>query len=67
MKKNKLNDPWDIVELFEKKIAKYTGSKYAVAVDCCSNAIFLSLKYLKRKKKLIIPENTYISVLSAKN
>ena len=65
LKKNKLKDPWDIVELFEKKIAKYTGSKYAVAVDCCSNAIFLSLKYLKRKEKLIIPENTYISVLSA--
>ena len=34
LKKFKKKDPWDIVDLFEKKIAKYTGSKYAVAVDC---------------------------------
>ena len=67
IKKNKLNDPWDIVDLFEKKIAKFTGSKYAVAVDCCTNAIFLSLKYCNQKKTIIIPENTYISIFSAIN
>ena len=44
LKKKKLNDPWDIVNLFEKKVSKFCGSKYAVAVDCCTNAIFLSLK-----------------------
>ena len=65
LKKFKKKDPWDIVDLFEKKIAKYTGSKYAVAVDCCTNAIFLSLKYFDKKKKLILPKNTYISILSA--
>ena len=65
LKKFKIKDPWDIVDLFEKKIAKYTGSKYAVAVDCCTNAIFLSLKYFDKKKKLILPKNTYISILSA--
>ena len=53
--------------VLKKKIALFSGSKYAVAVDCCTNAIFLSLKYFKSKKKIIIPENTYISVLSAIN
>tara|TARA_Y100000768_G_scaffold385972_1_gene373295 strand:- start:834 stop:1484 length:651 start_codon:yes stop_codon:yes gene_type:complete len=67
LKKNLLKDPWDIVGLFEKKIAVFTGSKYAISVDCCTHAIFLSLKYLKSNKKIIIPENTYISILSAIN
>ena len=65
LKKNKLKDPWDIVNLFEVRMAKFTGSKYAVTVDCCTHALFLSLKYLNRKKKITIPENTYISILSA--
>ena len=65
--KEKLSDPWDIVDLFEKKISSYLGSKYAVSVDCCTNAIFLCLKYIDDKKKLTIPENTYISILSAIN
>ena len=32
--------------MFEKKVAEYAGSKYAVSVDCCSNGLFLCLKYL---------------------
>ncbi len=46
----KLKDPWDIVDLFEEKVSSFCGSKYGVAVDCCTNAIFLSLKYLNKKK-----------------
>ncbi len=34
-------------------------------MDCCTNAIFLCLKYYNKKKVLTIPENTYISLLSA--
>lgn len=63
----KLKDPWDIVDIFEKKVSSFCGSKYGVAVDCCTNAIFLSLKYLNKKKIIELPENTYISVLSAIN
>ena len=48
--KEKLSDPWDIIDLFEKKVAKFSGSKYAVAVDCCTNAIFLCLKFYNKKK-----------------
>ena len=41
-----VSDPWDVVQIFENKVAEYAGSKYAVAVDSCTNAIFLCLKYL---------------------
>lgn len=58
----KFNDPWDVVEIFEKKVAKFAGSKYAISVDCCSHGIFLLLKFLKAKKTVIVPNNTYISV-----
>ena len=55
-------DPWDIVKIFEKKIARFSGSKYAVTCDCCSHGLFLMLKYLKAKGKIIIPKRTYVSV-----
>lgn len=37
------DDPREIVEIFERKIAKYAGSKYAIAVDNCTDAILLCL------------------------
>lgn len=55
--------PFDVVNRFEKEVAKFAGSKYAVAVDSCSNALFLSLMYCKASgKKITIPKKTYISV-----
>lgn len=57
-----INDPWDIVEIFEDKVAKYAGSKYAVATDSCTNALFLCLKYLNATGTIKIPKKTYISV-----
>lgn len=56
------DNPNKIVEIFESKVANFCGSKYAVAVDCCSNAIFLILKYLNKKEILKIPSHTYASV-----
>ena len=38
-----INDPWDIVEAFEDKVAKYAGSKYAVATDSCTNSLLLKV------------------------
>ena len=61
------NDPRDVIDMFEKKVATFAGSKYAVSIDCCSHGLFLSLKYLqsigelKTKITLTIPKMTYIS------
>tara|TARA_B110000902_G_C14141134_1_gene525798 strand:+ start:178 stop:822 length:645 start_codon:yes stop_codon:yes gene_type:complete len=62
MKEYNLSDPWDVVDLFEKRMAEYGGSKYAVAVDNCTNALFLCLKYLKAGGEIILPKRTYVSV-----
>jgi dTDP-4-amino-4,6-dideoxygalactose transaminase len=55
-------DPRDIIGIFEGKLAKYSGSKYCVLTDCCSNALFLSLKYRNFEGPISVPKNTYISV-----
>ena len=52
------NDPRDVVELFENKVAEFAGSKYAVAVDCCTNGVFLSLKYSQAQGHIEIPKHT---------
>ena len=57
-----VSDPWDVVQIFENKVAEYAGSKYAVAVDSCTNAIFQCLKYLEATRPVVVPKNTYISV-----
>ena len=57
-----INDPWDVVDAFEKMVADYAGSKYAVAVDNCTDALFLCLKYLNAEGTITIPAKTYVSV-----
>ena len=57
-----IQDPWDIVDAFEDKVAKYAGSKYAVAVDNCTNGMFMALKYLNAKGTITLPKKTYLSV-----
>ena len=59
---------WDNVDYFERLVAEYAGSKYAVAVDSCTNAIFLSVKFLQieghatSRGRIQVPSRTYISV-----
>jgi dTDP-4-amino-4,6-dideoxygalactose transaminase len=55
-------DPYEIVDIFERKVADYAGSKFAVAVDSCSHGLFLSLKYLNATDTITIPNRTYVSV-----
>jgi dTDP-4-amino-4,6-dideoxygalactose transaminase len=56
------SNPWDTVTEFENKLAEYAGSKYAVCVDSCSNAMFLSMKYLGITGQTItLPKHTYAS------
>jgi len=62
-KNYEINDSWDWVTHFEKELAKYCGSKYAVACDSNSNAIRLVLYYLGiTNQDITIPSNTYVSV-----
>jgi dTDP-4-amino-4,6-dideoxygalactose transaminase len=54
---------YKITEQFEKALCDYTCAPYAVAVDNCSNALFLSLLYEGVKGKVVkIPARTYPSV-----
>jgi len=58
-----MTNPYLIVNTFEEAIADYAGSKYAVAVESCTAAIFLSLQYLGVKGvEISIPKNTYPGV-----
>lgn len=52
---------YDIVRDFEKVVADYCGSPYAVAVNSCTNALLLSCEYLS-VKEVTIPNRTYPSV-----
>jgi|TARA_B100001079_G_C16362893_1_gene493730 dTDP-4-amino-4,6-dideoxygalactose transaminase len=52
---------FEVIKKFENKIAKFYGSSYAVATDCCTHAIELCLRY-KKVEKFTVPPNTYPSV-----
>jgi dTDP-4-amino-4,6-dideoxygalactose transaminase len=61
------HNPYKIVQMFEEEVAEYTGAPYAVAVDSCTNAIFLCLSYWKDHKwisypSVQVPKQTYLSV-----
>jgi dTDP-4-amino-4,6-dideoxygalactose transaminase len=56
-------NPHLVTEQFETALATYTGAKFAIAVDNCSNALFLCLKYLYSEQiEISIPSHTYMSV-----
>jgi dTDP-4-amino-4,6-dideoxygalactose transaminase len=52
---------FEYVEKFETKIAEFYNAPYAVAIDCCTHAMELCLRY-ERYNNIIIPTHTYISV-----
>jgi len=57
------NGVYKITDEFEQALSKYTGAPYVIAVDNCSNALFLTLYYEDIKDKIItIPARTYPSV-----
>jgi dTDP-4-amino-4,6-dideoxygalactose transaminase len=56
-------NPHEVTFRFEEVIADYTGAPYVIALDNCSNALFLALVYSNIKGKRIgIPNRTYMSV-----
>ena len=52
---------FNIVEVFEKKIAKFFGAPYAVAFDSCTHGIEACI-YLTGANKISVPKRTYISI-----
>ena len=57
------HNPFKIVSMFEEEVANYTGAKYAVAVDNCTNALFLCCMYRSvNGHRVYIPSKTYLSV-----
>jgi len=60
--------PYEIVDALEKVVAEYGGSKYAVAVDSCSNALLLAARYrflTGSPTTVSIPKRTYVGVAQA--
>lgn len=55
------HNPYKIVRMFEEELEEFTGAKYVVSVDSCTNALFLCCKYLN-VKEVTIPSKTYLSV-----
>jgi dTDP-4-amino-4,6-dideoxygalactose transaminase len=62
-------DAFSIVRDFEAAVAEYTGAPHVVAVNSCTNALFLALKWHWRphdipefRAPIEIPKRTYISV-----
>jgi len=61
------NGVYKVTEEFEKRLADYTGARFAVTVDNMSNALFLALYYEHNviklcKPTITIPSRTYPSV-----
>lgn len=52
---------FDIVSEFEKQIADFFGSPYAIAVDSCTHGLELCLRY-EKYDNIEVPCRTYISV-----
>jgi len=68
-----MKNPFSVVKDFEDAVAEYTGAPYCVAVNSCTNALFLCLIWVKKKYSsynldqeddyyVTIPRYTYISV-----
>ena len=59
---------YNVIELFEKIISEYVGSKYGIAISSATNGLFLTLLYLKNigeikdGDEITIPARTFVSV-----
>jgi len=52
---------FSVVRDFERKVAQFYNSPYAVAVDCCTHALELCLR-LQGVQYFTLPKRTYLSV-----
>jgi len=67
LKENKISSASGLVEKFEQAFAKRIGTKYAVAVNSGTSAIFIALKALgiKEGDEVIVPDFTMIATATA--
>lgn len=64
---------FEVIDAFEAEVAAYTGAPYAVAVDSGTNALFLALRYERRRADfspspifwVSLPRRTYVGVAQA--
>ena len=52
---------FQVIADFETEIAKFFGSPYAVATDCCTHGVELCLRY-QNIKSISVPRRTYLSI-----
>jgi len=50
-----------VITQFEQEIAKFFGSPYAIATDCCTHGVELSLRYTGATE-INVPKRTYLSI-----
>lgn len=58
--------PYDVVSEFESRVATYAGASHGVAVNSCTSALTLAVKYAFMQKgcegRVWLPKRTYIGV-----
>lgn len=61
-----MSNPYEITRNFEQALCEYTGAKYAVAVNSCTAALLLCVKWFANRQqfplRVDIPKHTYCSV-----
>lgn len=70
MPRNLPHHPFDVVRMFEENVAAYTGAPYAIAVESCTNALSLAVKFfckgwVNSRDGYVppeIPTHTYVGV-----
>jgi len=67
IKKNFVSSAGAYVNKFEKKIVKYTNTKFAVAVVNGTQAIYISLKAcnVQRNEEVLVPALTFVGTVNA--
>lgn len=53
---------FEIVRQFEQAVCEYTGAPFCVAVNSCTNALFLAMRFCRPGEIVSIPKRTYLSV-----
>ena len=61
--------PYGVTKRFEEQLCRYTGAKYAVAVNSCTAALLLCVQWFEERQEfplvVEIPKHTYVSVPQA--